>query len=143
MFLGEYQHSLDAKGRVILPSKFRARLSEGCVITPGQENCLYVYPHEEWERVSERLVGSRTASGKARAFSRFWFSGSTEEVPDKQGRVGIPEPLRTYAHLDRDVAVLGVGSRVEIWDRERWAQSKREGEQHYAALAEADPDLPF
>jgi MraZ protein len=143
MFLGEYQHSLDAKGRVILPSTYRARLAEGCVITPGQDNCLYVYPREEWDRVSAQLGGSRVANAKARTFTRFWFSGSREEVPDRQGRISLPETLRTYAGLAREVAVLGVGHRVEIWDRDRWTEHKAEGARQYADLAEADPDLPF
>lgn len=143
MFLGEYQHSLDAKGRLILPVRFRARLAEGCVLTPGQDHCLYVYPGEEWEQVSEQLIQSRISSSKARAFTRFWFSGSTEEIPDKQGRVHLPEQLRGYANLDREVAVLGVGRRIEIWDRERWAAKRAEGEQEYADLGESDPDLPI
>jgi len=143
VFLGEYQHSLDAKGRVILPVKYRARLAEGCVITPGQEHCLYVYPREEWDRVSGQLMESRTSSVKARTFTRFWFSGSSEEVPDKQGRVHIPETLRSYAGLDRDVSINGVGNRIEIWDRQRWDQEKSVGEQQYADLGESDPELQF
>ncbi|HEX9755561.1 MAG TPA: division/cell wall cluster transcriptional repressor MraZ [Gemmatimonadales bacterium] len=143
MFLGEYQHSLDAKGRVILPVKFRALLAAGCVLTPGQDNCLYVYPRERWEEVSELLIQSRISSSKARSFTRFWFSGSAEEEPDKQGRIHVPENLRTYAHLDREVAVLGVGQRIEIWDRERWAAKKTEGQVEYADLGESGPDLPI
>lgn len=143
MFLGEYQHSLDAKGRVILPSKFRARLDRGCVLTKGQDLCLSVYPPEEWERVANQLTAASQASQQARNFTRLMFSGASEELPDRQGRVTVPEHLRRYANLERDVTVIGVGARFEIWSREAWDRHRQDTERQYAELAEANPDLPF
>lgn len=143
MFLGEYQHSLDAKGRIFLPSKFRARLEEGLVIAKGQDSCLYVFPREEWERVTERLRGLKLTSQTPRDFARLLFSGASEQVPDRQGRIAIPENLRVYAHLEREVAVLGVGERVEVWDRREWDARKADMERQYAEMSEAHPDLPI
>ena len=137
MFLGEYQHSLDAKGRVILPSKYRARFAEGLVLTKGQENCLYVYPREEWDRVADAL--SRQAD---RNVARHFFSGSSEDSPDGQGRVGVPEPLRSYASLSKDVTVIGNGNRMEIWSRDRWAEHRESTESAYSAM-EDTPDVRF
>lgn len=143
MFLGEYQHSLDAKGRVILPSKFRARLDAGCVLTKGQDGCLYVYPREEWDRLAHQLSEARLSSQQARNFNRLFFSGASDEGPDKQGRVTIPEGLRTYARLDREVTVFGAGSHVEIWDRSSWERHRQQAEREYSEIAQANPDLPF
>jgi len=143
MFLGEYQHSLDAKGRVILPSKFRARLEGGCVLTKGQDSCLVVYPREAWDRLAQRLSEARLSSQQARNFNRLIFSGASDDGPDKQGRVSIPEQLRIYAHLERDVAVIGAGAHVEIWDRAKWEEHRSRAEREYSEIAEADDNLPF
>lgn len=143
MFLGEYQHSLDAKGRIILPSKFRVRLAEGCVLTRGQENCLSVYTAEGFADLAERLSKAKQSNPRRRNFVRMFFSAAHEEVPDKQGRVTIPEHLRSYAHLSRDVAVIGAGSRFEIWDRDKWAEQQNQVEQEYRDLDLEDPELDF
>ena len=143
MFLGEYQHSLDAKGRIILPSKFRSRLAQGCVLTRGQDTCLSVYPREEFEKKAEALAKARQASPRRRNFLRMFFSGATEEVPDKQGRVTVPEHLRSYAHLEKDVTVIGAGNRFEIWDRASWDEQQSTVEQEYRDLDFDDPDLDF
>lgn len=143
MFLGEYQHTLDAKGRIILPSRFRARLAEGCVLTRGQETCLVVYPREEFDRISESLSRARQGSPEARALGRQFFSGAHEEEPDKQGRVMVPEHLRSYAHLEKEVAVIGVGNRIEIWDRATWEDEQRRTEPDFRNLNIANPDLDF
>ncbi len=143
MFLGEYQHALDAKGRIILPSRFRARMAQGCVLTRGQDTCLSVYPVEDFEELAGRLKSAKQSSPRRRNFLRMFFSGAHEEVPDKQGRVTIPEHLRTYAHLDRDVTVIGAGARFEIWDRTRWDQQQTQVEQEYRDLDFEDPDLDF
>jgi MraZ protein len=143
VFLGEYQHSLDAKGRVILPSKFRARLETGCVLTKGQDRCLTVYPREEFDRKVARLSEARSSSSQVRDFNRMFFSGASDDGPDKQGRLSIPEPLRSYASLDREITIIGVGGHVEIWDRAGWEQRLGNTEQSYAELSEATEELPF
>lgn len=143
MFVGEYQHSLDAKGRLILPSRFRARLSDGVVVTKGLDYCLFVYTPEEWGRVAERLSEAPISSRQARNFVRLMFSGAAEEVPDKQGRFLIPEHLRRYAGLERDVTVIGAGDRVEIWDRAKWEQHRDHEEEQYAQMDREHAELPF
>lgn len=143
MFLGEYQHSLDAKGRLILPSKFRARLEPGLVLTKGQDGCLYVLPVEEWSRTAERLRDVRITNRATRDFARLWFSGASEDRPDRQGRISIPENLRAYAALERDVTVIGAGTRAEIWNREAWERRRTEMERGYSDMEESPPELPI
>ena len=143
MFLGEYQHSLDAKGRIILPSKFRAPLADGCVLTRGIDKCLAVYPTHEWESVSSRLKEASQSNRGARDFLRIWYASAVEEEPDKQGRITVPEHLREYAGLEREVTVTGRGEFAEIWSRTAWAQRLSEGLPNYADLSESNPDLPF
>ncbi len=120
MFLGTHAPRLDEKGRLFLPAKYRDELSGGVVITKGQERCLYVFPAEEFARISEALRTSAVSSKAARDYSRIFFASASDEVPDKQGRVTVPAPLRTYAGLDRDCAVIGANTRLEIWDAQAW-----------------------
>jgi MraZ protein len=120
MFLGTYEPKLDDKGRIILPAKFRDELSGGMVMTRGQENCLYVFSTREFETVHEKIRQAPVTSKQARDYQRVFLSGASAETPDKQHRVTIPAPLRSYAGLDRDLVVIGVGSRAEIWDAESW-----------------------
>jgi len=143
VFLGEFEHSLDAKGRIILPARFRARLEGGCVLTKGQDGCLSVYPREEWERKAAAMSEASQADLRARNFVRLFFSGAHEEVPDKQGRVTIPEHLRRYAQLEREVQVIGSGTRFEIWDRQAWESHRQSAERDYADIADVNPNLPF
>jgi MraZ protein len=143
VFLGEYQHSLDAKGRIILPSKFRGLLADGCVLTRGLDKCLAVYPSQEWERVSSGLREASQSNRAARDFLRIWYASAVEEEPDKQGRISVPEHLRDYAGLEREVTVTGRGEFAEIWSRTGWAQRLAEGLPNYADLSESNPDLPF
>lgn len=143
MFFGEYQHSLDAKGRLILPARFRARLAGGVVITKGMDHCLFGYATEEWERVAEQLSTTPVSSRQGRNFVRLMFSGAAEEEPDRQGRVMIPEHLRRYAGLEKDVAVIGVGNRFEIWDRQKWEEHRGGEEQRFADMDRDDATLPF
>ncbi len=144
MFLGEYQHSLDAKGRIILPSKFRGLLADGCVLTRGLDNCLAVYPKEQWERQSTRLQEDAAQSNRqVRDFLRIWYASALEEEPDKQGRITVPEHLRQYASLEREVTVTGRGNFAEIWSRPNWDRRLAEVLPSYADLSEANPDLPF
>jgi MraZ protein len=143
VFLGEYQHSLDAKGRIILPSKFRGLLAGGCVLTKGQDSCLAVFPKETWEERSARLREAAHSSQDVRDFLRVWYGSAVEDEPDKQGRVTVPEHLRRYANLERDVAVIGVGEFAEIWASEAWARHLTEAERKFSELSQSNPELPF
>ncbi len=136
MFLGEYQHSLDGKGRVVLPSKFRDDLAGGCVITKGQERCLYVFPLDRWQDEMERVMRLPRTNRKARNFSRTFFAGASDQKPDKQGRIMIPPGLREYGGLEKDVTVVGVADRVEIWDSAQWLQVSAEADESYADIEE-------
>ena len=138
MFLGEYQHSLDAKGRVILPAKYRDQLSGGAYVTRGRGGCLSVYTAEEFSEVADRAREASKRGGRELDAARSFFAGTAEVTPDKQGRIAIPQHLGEYAGLDRDVVVAGVFSRIEIWDSQRWRERDREGEQ---SLNESD-ELP-
>ncbi len=120
MFIGEYQHTIDSKGRVILPAKFREELGEKFVVTKGLDHCLFVYPNEEWSNLEKKLRTLPLTSRDARAFIRFFFAGAAECGVDKQGRILIPANLRQHAGLNRDLAIIGVSTRVEIWDRDAW-----------------------
>jgi MraZ protein len=136
MFLGTHSPRLDEKGRLILPAKFREQLEAGVVVTRGQERCLYVFPAAEFERLAEQLRQAPVTSKQARDYLRVFLSGASDEVPDKQGRITLPANLRTYAGLDRDVAVIGAGQRVEIWDSTAWETYLGEQEQAFAEQAE-------
>ena len=132
MFLGTYTPRLDEKGRIILPAKFRDELSKGLVLTRGQERCIYVFSAKEIEAVHEQLRAAPMSSKQARDYIRVFLSGASDEMPDKQGRVTIPQPLRAYAGLDRDVTVIGAGSRAEIWDTEAWNSYLTEQEDSFS-----------
>jgi MraZ protein len=138
MFLGEFQHSLDTKGRVILPARYRDQLAEGAYVTKGRGGCLSVFTPEEFEDVASQVREQSKRGAKELNAARVFFSGALEVKPDKQGRVALPQNLREYAGLSRDVVVAGVFSRIEIWDRERWLELDRVGAQ---ALTDSD-DLP-
>ena len=118
--LGEYSHNLDAKGRVSVPAKFREDLGHTFIVTKGLDNCLFAYSKEEWKTFEEKLKNLPLTNMNARNFIRFFFSGATECEIDKQGRINIPQNLREYASLSKDVYIIGVSTRVEIWDKEKW-----------------------
>lgn len=122
MFMGEYNHSIDAKGRIIVPSKFRETLGDTFVVTLGLDGCLFVYPNQEWESFLTKL-NSLPGSKEARQLQRYFLAGATECEVDKQGRILIPTKLRTAAALDKDVVFVGVLSKIEIWSKERWEQN--------------------
>ena len=128
MFLGEYQHSLDAKGRVILPAKFRDQLEGGAVMARALDGCLAVYPVEEFQRVATTLQEARARGATERHAARSYFSGAVEITPDKQGRVAIPASLRTFANLEREVTVTGNFDHLEIWDTETFKRHDAEGQ---------------
>ncbi|MBE7037668.1 MAG: division/cell wall cluster transcriptional repressor MraZ [Ruminococcaceae bacterium] len=119
-FSGEYQHSVDAKGRMIVPLKFRELLGESFMVTRGLDNCLFVYPKEAWEAFTLKLKALPISNTNARQFVRFFLSGAIECEVDKQGRILLPQNLRSYGELKKDVSVIGVGERVEIWDSDKW-----------------------
>ena len=144
MFLGTHTPKLDEKGRLILPAKFRPQLAQGLVMTRGQDRCLFLLPLEEFRRMHDQIRQAPVTSKQARDYLRVFLSGASDELPDKQGRISIPPTLRTYAGLDRDVAVIGAGTRVEIWDLPAWEQYLAEQESGYADTAEeVFPNGPF
>ncbi len=143
MFMGEYQHSIDEKGRIIIPSKFRESLGTTFIATRGLDNCLFVYPMSEWSVLEQKLKSLPLMKSDARAFTRFFFSGATECELDKQGRVNIPGHLRDYAKLDKDCMVLGVSSRVEIWSKQTWEGYYEQSEQTFNEIAEKLVDFDF
>lgn len=136
MFIGEYHHTLDNKGRLILPAKFRASLGERCIATRGLDHCLFVFPMEEWRQIEQRFRSLPLTSSEARAFVRFFFSGATECELDAQGRILLPPSLREYAGVNREVVIIGVSSRIEIWAKERWLEYYSRAEESYEKLAE-------
>lgn len=134
--MGEYQHSVDAKGRLIVPAKFRDALGETFVVTRGLDNCLFGYPMNEWRKLEEKLKGLPMTKKDTRAFARFFFSGATEVEIDKQGRINIPTTLMQYAHLVKECVVLGVSNRIEIWAKDAWEVYFSESEQSFNEIAE-------
>jgi len=141
LFTGEYQHSLDEKSRLIMPAKFREVLGDVFIITKGLDSCLFVYPQSEWKILEEKLKNLPFTNRDARAFARFFFSGAIECEADKQGRILISSNLREYAKVVKDVVIIGVGTRIEIWAREVWEEYMRETEKSYEELAEKMMDL--
>lgn len=120
MFVGEFSHNIDSKGRIIMPVKFREQLGEHFMITKGLDGCLFVYPMEEWDKVAENLSKLPSNQKNARFLQRTFLSGASEAEPDKQGKVLITQPHREYAQLKKEVIIIGVSKRVEIWDAELW-----------------------
>jgi MraZ protein len=133
MFLGEYEHTIDDKGRLTVPSKFRDELAGGLVVTRGIDRCLLIYPIAEWMRLFERVSALPLNDRRVRAFRRRFFSAASDATPDNQGRVLIPPRLREYAGLNGNVIVAGAGAYVEVWNPEQWA-----GERTYAEQADFD-----
>ena len=123
MFIGEYEHSVDAKGRVIMPVRLREDIGEKFILTKGLDGCLFAYSQIEWTNFEEKLKTLPLTNKNARDFVRFFLSGAIECEIDKQGRFLIPGNLRNYAKLDKDIVILGVGTRIEIWDKYSWNKS--------------------
>jgi len=141
MFIGEYQHTIDGKGRLIIPSKFRDPLGDEFVMTKGLDNCLFVYPMDEWRVVEDKLKSLPMTNKDARAFVRFFFSGATECILDKQGRVLIPGNLREHSKLMKDTVVIGVSTRLEIWSKEEWDSYNDDDSLSYDSIAEKMAEL--
>lgn len=136
MFKGEYYHSLDEKGRLIMPSRLRQGLGDKFVATKGLDGCLFVYPIPEWSVLEEKLENLPFMSGDFRTFNRLFLSGAADCEFDRQGRFSIPQNLREYAKIDKDVAVIGVSNRIEIWSRAGWEEYQASKYPSFEALAE-------
>ena len=141
MLMGEYNHSLDAKGRVILPADFRVELGESFIITKGLDNCLFIYPQSEWEQLSVKLRQLPLAKTEARAFVRFFFAGARQVELDKQGRFLIPATLRQHASLKKDAVLIGVSNRIEVWSKDEWLKYNQEITPSVSAIAETLAEL--
>lgn len=137
MFLGQYRHTVDKKGRLVLPARFRERLSRGCVVTKGQERCLYVFPMDRWEEEAEKYRQLPRTDARARRLTRAFFAGAINQDLDAAGRIQIPVRLRDYAALEREVAVIGVEERAEIWDSAAWDRYDAEADNYYSSIEEA------
>ena len=136
MLMGEYNHTLDAKGRIIIPAKLRDQLGDSFVVSKGLDGCLFVFPPAEWEKLANQLQALPLTNTDARKFSRYFLAGASEVEVDKQGRALLPANLREEAGLEKDVVLCGVGSRVEIWAKEVWSDVS-----HYEKVEELAENL--
>jgi MraZ protein len=136
MLLGEYNHTLDTKGRMAMPAKFRDKLTAGAIITRGIDNCLFVFANVEWEELAKKLIALPLAQSNSRAFVRLMLAGATDVSLDTQGRILIPDYLRKYAGLKKDTTVAGLYNRIEIWDRAAWNVYKTKTESSSEQIAE-------
>ena len=140
MFYGEYQHSLDKKGRLILPSKFRevakANYIEKFFITRGLDNCLFMFPEDEWKTQETKFKSLSFTKKEARRFNRLYFSGTVEIIPDKQGRIFVPKYLKDYAGIKIDVVLVGISNRIEIWSKDKWQEFYRTNRDSFEDIAE-------
>jgi MraZ protein len=140
MFLGEYRHNLDYKGRLAVPKKFRKQLASGAILTKGLDGCLFLYPRQAWERLTSRLKELSVTEADTRAFERYLFGGATQVEFDPLGRIKIPEYLLAYATLKKEAILVGILERVEIWDQEKWnklaGKLEKKGEEVAEKLSE-------
>lgn len=136
VFMGEFQHSIDSKGRIIIPAKFRTELGPNFVITRGMDGCLFGYPMTEWEKVQERINELPVSKKDARAFTRFFFSAAVECEFDKQGRINLPNTLLEYAKILKKCVVVGVSNRFEIWSEELWNDFSTDAQENFNEIAE-------
>ncbi|TDA70472.1 MAG: transcriptional regulator MraZ [Clostridia bacterium] len=136
MLMGEFQHAIDAKGRLFIPARLREELGERFIVTRGLENCLFVYPLKEWAALEEKLRALPFTRAEARGFQRLFFSGATECELDKLGRILLPAHLREYAGLEKDAILIGVSTRVEVWSLAGWQAYSERIRDNYAELAE-------
>lgn len=141
MFIGEFQHSIDEKGRVAVPAKFRVKVSGGAIITRGLDRCLFIFTMKDWQDLAQKLKGLPLAQANARAFKRLMLSSAADVRLDSQGRILIPETLRQYAGLGKSVKVIGVYDRMEIWDDQAWEKYRERTEGSSDEIAEKMADL--
>lgn len=136
MFIGEFQHNLDNKGRIAVPAKFRNKLTAGAIVTRGLDHCLFVFSNKDWEVLAQKLIALPLAQANSRAFARLMLAGAVDSELDKQGRILIPDYLREYAGLKKQTTVAGLYNRIEIWDSETWKQYKAKTESASDEIAE-------
>ena len=141
MFIGEYNHNLDNKGRLAVPAKFRAILKSGAVVTRGLDNCLFLYSKKEWEELAQKISNLPVNKANDRAFARLMLAGAMEVDFDKQGRIMLPEYLRKFGCLKKKVVIAGLYKRLEIWDENKWNKYKTGTEKKSNAIAEALGEL--
>ena len=141
MLIGEYLHKMDSKGRLIIPAKFREELGDNFVATRGLDNCLFIFPMDEWEQLSKKIANTPVTNKNARFFARFFISGATESTLDKQGRINIPTNLKEYAELEKEIVVIGLTNRIELWAKENWDQFLQTTEDSTDEIAAAMEDL--
>ncbi|MFH1837948.1 MAG: division/cell wall cluster transcriptional repressor MraZ [Candidatus Kuenenbacteria bacterium] len=141
MFIGEYFHTIDEKGRIAIPTKFRSKLTEGIVITRGLDNCLFLYTLEEWKNLANKLSKLSISKANTRAFSRLMLAGAMDLQLDKQGRIIIPDYLRKYASIKKKAVIAGLFNRLEIWDQDIWEKYKNNTEKTSENIAEALEEL--
>ena len=141
MLMGEYNHTIDAKGRLIVPAKFREVLGDEFVVTKGLDNCLFVYPNDEWQKFEEKLQTLPLTNKNARQFARFFVAGATPCELDKQGRILLPATLREFAGLEKDVVLTGMLNRIEIWSKDKWNENNSLDDVAMDEIAEQMTDL--
>ena len=143
MFMGEFHHTIDSKGRLIIPSKFRQDIGDSFVITRGMDGCLFGYPMNQWNKLEAQLDKLPLTKKDARAFTRFFYSAATEVEFDKQGRINLSAPLIKFAKLQKNCVVVGVSDRIEIWDAENWDKFSEEAEENFEDISEKMTDFDF
>ncbi len=143
MFMGEFHHTIDAKGRIIVPSKFRQGMGESFVITRGMDGCLFGYPKDQWTKLEAQLDKLPLTKKDARAFTRFFYSAATEVEFDKQGRINLSAPLIKFSKLEKNCVIVGVSDRIEIWDEENWNKFNEEAEENFEDISEKMTDFDF
>ena len=136
MLMGEFHHTIDSKGRVIMPAKFRADLGDTFILTRGMDGCLFGYPMAKWQEIEQKLDSLPLNKKDARAFVRFFYSAATENEVDKQGRINIATPLFKFAKLQKNCVIVGVSDRIEIWDEARWEEVNQEAEENFDSISE-------
>ncbi len=141
MFIGEYSHNLDEKGRLAVPKKFRQALSKGAVVTRGLDNCLFLYTTSEWKKLADKLANLPFAQANTRAFARLMLAGAMDVNLDKQGRIILPEYLRNFADLTKQTIVAGLYNRLEIWDQKAWNEYTKKSEKESTKIAEQMSEL--
>jgi MraZ protein len=141
MFIGEYNHNLDDKGRLAIPAKFRAILKKGAVVTKGLDNCLFLYSREQFETIAKKFAALPISQAKARAFTRHMLAGAMDVEFDNQGRITLPEYLRQFSGLGKSIIIAGLYNHLEIWDEAAWVRYKGEAERNSNAIAEELGDL--
>ncbi len=141
MLIGEFRYNLDQKGRLMIPAKFRSEFGLEAIITKGLEKCLFIFPKDEWEKVVEKILKLPLSQANSRAFTRLMLAGAYESTIDHQGRILIPEYLRNYAELQKKVVIIGLYSRIEVWDEKLWEEYRKESEAQAQEIAEKISDL--